>query len=65
MGLKIMFAVAIILFALGIIASILSIKLKENGTKKYVGILLPVLIILFVILFPILMAIGFMLNDKP
>ena len=64
-GLKIMFTAAIILLVLGIISSTLAIKKKENGMKKYVGILLPVLIILFVILIPILMAIGFMLNDNP
>lgn len=65
MSMKIMLTVAIILLALGIITSILAIKKKENGSKKYIGILLPILIILFVILVPILMGIGFMFNDKP
>lgn len=65
LGLKIMFVAAIILLALGIISSTIAIKKKEDGIKKYVGVLLPVLIILSVILYPILMAIGFMINDNP
>lgn len=38
---------------------------KGKRGKKYVGILLPILILLFILLVPILMAIGFMLNDNP
>lgn len=64
-GMKIMLLVAIILLALGIVTSILAIKKKEAGVKKYVGILLPIFIILFAILIPILMGIGFMINDNP
>jgi len=64
-SMKIMLVVAIFLLTLGIVASILAIKKKEVGVKKYFGILLPILIILFVILIPILMGIGFMLNDNP
>lgn len=62
---KIMLALAVIFLPLGIISSIFAIKKKEVGTKKYVGILLPVLIVLFYILVPIIMGIGFMVNDKP
>jgi|SRR5699024_998667 len=63
--LYIIFVLAIILLILGIIASIFAMKNKEIGIKKYTGILLPVLIILFVVLVPLLMAIGFMINDNP
>jgi len=62
---KILLALAIIFLISGILASILAIKKKEEGTKKYIGILLPILVILFVILIPILMGIGFMLNENP
>lgn len=61
----IMQVLAIVLLPLGIIASIFAIKNKEIGIKKYTGILMPVLIILFIVLIPLLMAIGFMINDNP
>ncbi|MUV37676.1 hypothetical protein JNUCC1_01482 [Lentibacillus sp. JNUCC-1] len=49
----------------GIVTSIIGIKNKEAGTKKYIGILMPILITLFFILVPVIMALGFMLNDNP
>lgn len=55
-----MMILSIILLLLGIVSSIVAIKKKEPGTKKYLGILLPVLIVLYVILVPILMLIGFL-----
>ena len=61
----IMLVLAIILLVSGIILSILAIKNNEVGTKKYIGILLPVLIILFIVLVPFLMAVGFLINDNP
>lgn len=57
--------VTIILLLAGIVASILAIKNKETGTKKYAGLLIPVVIVLYFILVPLLMAIGFMINDNP
>lgn len=56
---------SIILLIMGIICSVLAIKNKEPSIKKYIGILLPILIILFIALIPLLMAIGFMLNNNP
>lgn len=53
---------SVISLVLGIVYSILAIKNKEPSIKKYTGILLPVLIILYFVLVPFLMAIGFMLN---
>lgn len=64
-GLQIMLLSAIVLLGLGVVTSILAIRKKEEGIKKYTGILLPVIIILFAVLVPILMGIGFMLNDNP
>ncbi len=47
-------------FLFGIISSILAIKNKELGVKKYVGIFTPLLVILYVILVPILIGlVGF------
>src|SRR5690625_3732473 len=56
---KIMMALTILLFLLGMIGSIMAIKNKDTGIKKYTGILLPTLILLFFILVPFFMAIGF------
>lgn len=64
-GLMILLAVAIVTLVLGIITSTIAIKKKEGGMKKYVGILLPVFILLFIVLIPILMGLGFMLNENP
>lgn len=52
------------LLKIGLIAGIIAIWKRETGFKKYIGILLPVLIIVFAILVPLLMAIGFILNDS-
>lgn len=62
---KAMLIIAIILLILGCATSFYAIKKKEEGVKKYVGILLPLFIILFIILIPILMGVGFILNDFP
>lgn len=61
----VMFILTIVSLLLGIVFSIIAIKNKESGVKKYFGILIPLFILLFVILIPILMGIGFMLYDKP
>lgn len=41
-GLQVMTILAILLLILGILVSIIVIKQKEKGLKKYVGIILPV-----------------------
>lgn len=64
-GIQLIFFIAIIFLVLGIFGSTIAMKQKEKGVKKYVGFLLPILILLFILLVPILMAIGFMLNDCP
>lgn len=61
---KIMLIVAVILMILGVVMSILAIRKKEYGFKKYVGILLPLFIVLILILIPILMGVGFIINDN-
>lgn len=63
--LKVIVAAAILLLSLGILSSILAIKKKEKGSKKYFGVLISVSTILFVLLIPIFMGIGFLLNDTP
>src|SRR5690625_7778491 len=56
---------AVILLVAGIVTSILAIKNKELGVRKYFGILVPIFIGLFYILMPLIMGIGFILNDQP
>ncbi|MFD1416951.1 hypothetical protein [Oceanobacillus jeddahense] len=63
-GILVLFFTAILFLVLGTIGSTLAMKQQEKGRKKYVGIFLPVLILLFVVLVPILMGIGFILNDN-
>jgi len=61
----IMLGLAIILLITGIATSILSIKRKELGVTKYIGLLIPVLIVLFILLMPFIIGIGFIINDQP
>ena|SRR5690625_4400691 len=58
-------SLAVILLVAGIIASILAIKKKELGVRKYFGILVPIFIVLFYILMPLIMGIGFIIHNQP
>jgi len=49
---------------LGFIASIIAIRKKEIGFKKYSGILLPTIILLYVILIPFFMGVVFIVNEN-
>src|SRR5690625_5597982 len=49
---------AVILFVAGFMASILAIKKKELGVRKYFGILVPIFIFLFYLFMPFFMVMG-------
>ncbi len=54
---------SLISFVTGIICSIIAIKKRERGIKKYFGIIIPLFTFLFILFIPILMGILFVLND--
>lgn len=58
-------SLAVILLIAGIITSILAIKNRELGVRKYFGILVPIFIGLFYILMPLIIGIGLIIHDQP
>ena len=49
----------------GFISSIFALKKKEEGKRKYVGLFIPLFIIVCIILIPVIMGILFVLNNNP
>lgn len=49
----------------GVLSSIAAIVNKEPEKKKYIGILIPFTVILYIVLVPIVMGLLFGINDNP
>lgn len=59
------FILSLTFITFGIMNSVIALRRKETGKIKYAGLIVPIIIISYIIVIPIIMGLLFTLNNHP